>query len=428
MHWSEVVAELNVAAVDGRTVRQQALVLLWAISRTRRGLPGLVAWTEARNELIDLLAKHGGSTTRSEHPFVALAQTGLWELSEPAPPARGVDVLTWLDRTNPLGGLSGPVEAMVRRDSEDTDAAFEALLARFVPDEDAKVLLAALEPQWDGFGWVPGVPFGAIFESRQAAAKAKVHRSNQAGICGTKVRGCESIAVAGGYEDDIDDGDVIIYTGEGGQDKRGRQVADQELTTRNASLITSFKNAKPVRVLRRVEGGGYIYSGLYLVKSYWQEKGRSGHLVWRYELRAMEVEAAETFTLPVGDRTPRRRMSAVERIMRSMLVAESVKQIHEFECQIGGEKLATPLGLYAETAHIKPLGRPHNGPDTPENALCLCPNHHKLFDLGALVIDDDRMVVDVMNDEAWPLREVEGHRIDLEFAAYHRTLHPMLDD
>jgi hypothetical protein len=35
-----------------------------------------------------------------------------------------------------------------------------------------------------------------------------------------------------------------------------------------------------------------------------------------------------------------------------------------------------------EAAHIRPLGAPHNGPDTLDNTLCLCPNHHVLFDHG----------------------------------------------
>lgn len=29
-----------------------------------------------------------------------------------------------------------------------------------------------------------------------------------------------------------------------------------------------------------------------------------------------------------------------------------------------------PAGFYAEAAHIRPLGRPHNGPDTKDNLIC----------------------------------------------------------
>ena len=47
---------------------------------------------------------------------------------------------------------------------------------------------------------------------------------------------------------------------------------------------------------------------------------------------------------------------------------------------------------HAEICHIKPLGRPHNGPDVPENILCLCPNCHVLLDEYSLWIDDDHKV------------------------------------
>lgn len=45
--------------------------------------------------------------------------------------------------------------------------------------------------------------------------------------------------------------------------------------------------------------------------------------------------------------------------------------------------LNAKVAPYAEAAHIRALGSPHNGPDVIENVLCLCPNHHVLFDNGA---------------------------------------------
>jgi len=50
--------------------------------------------------------------------------------------------------------------------------------------------------------------------------------------------------------------------------------------------------------------------------------------------------------------------------------------------------LESLAGPYAEAAHIRPLGDPHNGPDTPDNILCLCPNHHVLFDHGVGIGED----------------------------------------
>ena len=72
-----------------------------------------------------------------------------------------------------------------------------------------------------------------------------------------------------------------------------------------------------------------------------------------------------------------------------MLVGDWVKRLHDFTCQICGTRLETPAGAYAETCHIRPVGRPHNGPDVAENILCLCPNCHVLFDELSLWINDD---------------------------------------
>ena len=58
--------------------------------------------------------------------------------------------------------------------------------------------------------------------------------------------------VSGGYVDDQDLGDVIIYTGAGGNDPNtGRQVADQSIDhPNNAGLVTSELSGLPVRVTR----------------------------------------------------------------------------------------------------------------------------------------------------------------------------------
>jgi putative restriction endonuclease len=55
---------------------------------------------------------------------------------------------------------------------------------------------------------------------------------------------------------------------------------------------------------------------------------------------------------------------------------------------------------------VRGLGRPHNGPDTPDNVLCLCPNHHVLFDAYSIFIDDDFIVRRTVDREA--LGELHG--------------------
>jgi len=93
-----------------------------------------------------------------------------------------------------------------------------------------------------------------------------------------------------------------------------------------------------------------------------------------------------------------------------------VKEIYDYTCQVCGTRLETPAGPYAEGAHIKPLGTPHNGPDIEANILCLCPNHHVLFDDGAIALTDDFGLLGIPGEPQLVLR----HEIFLDFVSYHR--------
>ena len=60
-----------------------------------------------------------------------------------------------------------------------------------------------------------------------------------------------SIVLSGGYVDDEDLGDEIIYTGEGGRDSNtGLQVGDQTLTKGNKFLEENYRLGNPIRVIR----------------------------------------------------------------------------------------------------------------------------------------------------------------------------------
>lgn len=113
-----------------------------------------------------------------------------------------------------------------------------------------------------------------------------------------------------------------------------------------------------------------------------------------------------------------RRHAVIERIVRDTAVTAEVKRLHECRCQVCGLRLETPDGPYAEGAHVRPLGSPHDGPDVPANVLCLCPNHHVLFDSGAFTIRDDLTLVGLDG----LLRVAAGHAIDPIHLRYHRRL------
>jgi len=281
------------------------------------------------------------------------------------------------------------------------------------------------------FGEILGYPEGAEFESYKALNAAGVHLPRQAGISGSQEEGADSLVVSGGYEDDQDFGDEIIYTGHGGRNESGRQIADQTLTRGNMALAKNEIDNLPVRVIRGAHKGnsfapesGYRYDGLYRVDSHWHEVGKSGFKIYRYKLikvtASLPKQKGSTIRpeSPVGNQSPRRTAGTVQRIVRDPRLGKWVKLLHDYKCQVCGIQISTSAGYYAEAAHIKAVGEPHNGPDTTENLLCLCPNHHLMFDKGVFVINDDLSLSGIDGKIAVN----QGHPISMEYIQYHRNV------
>ncbi|WP_414936251.1 YDG/SRA domain-containing protein [Amycolatopsis sp. cmx-11-51] len=287
----------------------------------------------------------------------------------------------------------------------------------------------------EGFGEIPGVPEGTTFVNRRDAFDRGVHRQLQAGISGTGETGARSIVVSGGYSDDKDFGDEIIYTGHGGRGKSGKQVEDQSFTASgNAALVTSSTTGEPVRVIRGADkkstyapDSGLRYDGLYRVAEAWRQSGSDGFMVCQFRMMKLTVGtvvAAEPQTqvlmpIPVGNDAPARIATKVQRLIRSTQVVNYVKKVHDDVCQTCGVRLKIGDRAYSEGAHIRGLGRPHHGPDVYSNVLCLCPNCHVLFDYGAMMISVDMKVL-VDGDVVGELRQHVDHQIDEKHLDYHR--------
>lgn len=119
-----------------------------------------------------------------------------------------------------------------------------------------------------------------------------LHRPTVGGIGGRTAEGADSIVLNGGYKDDQDLGDRIIYTGMGGQDTRHNQVADQDWTTpANAALRRNAETGLPVRVIRgwRAKNRfsppiGFRYEGLYLVTDARLAKSTDGPTICQFVL------------------------------------------------------------------------------------------------------------------------------------------------
>jgi len=288
-------------------------------------------------------------------------------------------------------------------------------------------------------GSISGINVGQTFLDRRALHDANVHRGLVQGIAPHG----NSIVLSGGYVDDEDEGDRIIYTGHGGRDEiTGRQIADQSLTRYNAALAKNYAEGNPIRVNRGHQldspyapEQGYRYDGLYRIDRYWSERGRDGFIVWRFFLVRLEgqspIGTLETESQTTGDQLqnigtdrPGRSFTTVSRVIRNTRIGNEIKRLYEYKCQICSQLLETPSGLYAECCHIRPLGRPHNGPDTIDNVLCLCPNHHVLFDSHAIHISNELTVVE--SGERISIHT--DHNISIDNLNYHRSLSMGLND
>lgn len=267
------------------------------------------------------------------------------------------------------------------------------------------------------FGELPGVPVGTVFPDRKSLHNAGVHKPIEHGISGREDEGAESIVVSKKYEDDEDYGSVIIYTGAGGRDRsKGMQIADQVLARQNKALARNQVLNIPVRVIRKINGG-YRYDGLFRVEEVWHDRGKSGFEVVRYRLVSeAALEAAQHAISPEPQTRPGRQTATISRIIRDSEAARGVKAMYSFKCQICQTSLETPGGLYAEAAHIRPLGGKHDGPDNQGNILCLCPNHHVLLDYGAISIKDDMTLLGLNGRVSLDPK----HSIDLDNLRYHR--------
>ena len=71
------------------------------------------------------------------------------------------------------------------------------------------------------FGHPKGVSVGSWFKDRETLHKKRVHRGFVQGIFGDSGLGAYCVVISGGYEDDVDEGSSIIFTGEGGRNLTG---------------------------------------------------------------------------------------------------------------------------------------------------------------------------------------------------------------
>ncbi|WCJ39256.1 Histone-lysine N-methyltransferase H3 lysine-9 specific SUVH1 [Euphorbia peplus] len=157
-------------------------------------------------------------------------------------------------------------------------------------------------------GAVPGMEIGDIFFFRMEMCLVGLHSQSMAGIDCLILRGegeedplAISIVSAGGYDDEAEDPDVLIYSGHGGganSHKRDKPATDQKLERGNLALERSLHRANEVRVIRGMKdvvgpaSKVYVYDGLYRIQESWVDKGKSGCNMFKYKLIRVPGQAA----------------------------------------------------------------------------------------------------------------------------------------
>lgn len=158
------------------------------------------------------------------------------------------------------------------------------------------------------FGSILGVDVGHQFFSRAEMVAVGFHSHWLNGIDYMGQAYCKgdyskytfplavAIVLSGQYEDDLDNSEDVIYTGQGGNNLLGdkKQMQDQKMERGNLALKNSMEQKLPVRVIRGHDskssyvGRVYTYDGLYRVVNYWAEKGVSGFTVYKFRLKRLD--------------------------------------------------------------------------------------------------------------------------------------------
>ncbi|KAL0951147.1 hypothetical protein HGRIS_007881 [Hohenbuehelia grisea] len=108
------------------------------------------------------------------------------------------------------------------------------------------------------YGAIPGVEVGTWWETRQGCSSDAIHAPWVAGIA-PGPKGAYSVALSGGYDDDVDLGYAFTYTGSGGRDLKGTKTAPKNLlkaATSRLKIILIRRSKNQSRPSNRFESYG----------------------------------------------------------------------------------------------------------------------------------------------------------------------------
>lgn len=100
----------------------------------------------------------------------------------------------------------------------------------------------------------------------------------------------------------------------------------------------------------------------------------------------------------------------IEIILRKKNLVDKIKKLYYNTCQLCENQVVIGENkYYSEVHHIIPLGKPHNGIDSLENMVCVCPNCHIKLDFKAIPLNED-------------ILKQNRHKISSKSLKYHNSL------
>jgi predicted restriction endonuclease len=155
-----------------------------------------------------------------------------------------------------------------------------------------------------------------------------------------------------------------------------------------------------------------IHEMLDFMPVYWTDGVNTVRLVPEQDQTCDKVDSQSRKTNPPG-----RKLVEILRIIRDTIESKELKTLYKNKCQVCGKPLLTRNGFYSEVHHLKPLG--DNGDDKKSNMVVVCPNHHALFDYGAIaIVPETLMVISFDGHKIGPLVIESSHIIDNQFIDY----------
>ena len=223
----------------------------------------------------------------------------------------------------------------------------------------------------------------------------------------------------GPYADDVTGGQ-FTYIGEG-------RTGDQTLTAGNKFLAHAKEHLLPIFFFHRQDNSAdWEYQGQVEVVDYdcgpFDTDDRD---VYRFVLQRRHDQEERVDPVEVTpDLAPAERVETTRsRVIRNTRLATELKERYSHTCQVCGVRRRRRVDEgYAEAHHLKPLGRPHDGPDAEENIVVLCPDHHADFDYGMVAVDHDSHDIAHAYDanvDGTTLHVRDNHEVGDEFLEYH---------